>query len=96
MAGLKTLVIGMGIAVLIGATVVVATIIQRGAGLGGEPARSSIALPAGARVVESRIEGGRILLRLRLADGAERLLVNDARTGRPIAVHDLVPGAKGP
>ena len=97
MAGLKTLVIVMGIAVIVGATVVVTTIIQRGGAL-GEPvarvARGAINLPAGARVAETRIDGGRILLRLSLKDGRQRILIVDAATGAPIAVHELAPEGK--
>ncbi len=94
MAGLKTLVIVMGIAIIVGATVVVTTIIQRGGALGGGPARGAISLPAGARVMETRIDGGRVLLRLELAGGGERILIVDAETGAPIAVHDLARGGK--
>jgi hypothetical protein len=96
MAGLKTLVIVMGIAIIAGATVVVSTIIQRGGVLGGAPARGAISLPADARVREMRIDGGRILLRLSLKDGSQRILIVDAETGEPIATHDLTSQGKGP
>ncbi|MDX1483596.1 MAG: hypothetical protein R3229_03850 [Alphaproteobacteria bacterium] len=95
MAGLKTLVVLMGILIIVGATVVVTTIVQRGGMLAEAPARGAIALPAGAKVVETRIDGDRVLLRIRLAGGAERILVNDAKTGRPLAVHDIVREGPG-
>jgi len=100
MAGLKTLVIFMGIAIIIGATAVATTIIQRGGVLGGASstpvARGVIDLPVGARVMETRIDGGRILLRLKLAGGGARILIVDAETGAPVAVHELAPQGKGP
>lgn len=94
MAGLKTLVIVMGIAVIVGATVVVTTIIQRGGALGEPVAHGTINLPAGARVMETRIDGGRIMLRLSLQDGGQRIFIVDAETGAPIAVHELAPEGK--
>ena len=95
MAGLKTLVIVMGIAIIAGATVVVTTVVQRGGKLGGEPvARGAISLPTGARVMETRMDKGRILLRMELAGGGERVLIVDAKTGAPIAVLDLTRDGK--
>jgi hypothetical protein len=86
----------MGIAIIIAATVLVTTILQRG--LGGNaaaPAAGAIALPAGARVVETRMDGGRVLMRLSFAGGKQRLLIVDAQTGARLALHDLVTeGAK--
>ncbi len=94
MAGLKTLVIVMGIVIIAGATVVVTTIILRGGALGGPVVRGVIDLPAGARVMETRMDGGRLLIRLELAGGGERILINDARTGAPIATLDLARDGK--
>lgn len=99
MARLKTLVIVMGIVIIAGATVVVTTIVQRGivqrGGALGEPvARGVIHLPPGARVMETRMDGGRILLRLDLAGGGGRLLIVDAQTGAPIAAFDLARDGK--
>lgn len=82
MGGLKALVIVMGIAIIVGATVVVMTIVQRAGSLSPAVASKSIELPAGARVVGQDISDKRILLRLRLPDGEERLIVVDADTGR--------------
>ena len=107
MAGLKALVIIMGIAIIVAATVLVTVMVQRAGDLaagggqaaapaavssGAAPGHSRIDLPAGARVVDSDIDGGRILLRIALVGGGERLLVIDAATGQRLAVHEL--GAK--
>lgn len=94
MAGLKTLVIVLGIAIIIGVTAVVMTLIQRAGSLGGGPAAATaIPLAAGDRVLESDLDGERILLRVRAADGAERLVIVRAGDGRVLAVYAL--GAEG-
>lgn len=98
MTGLKTLVIVMGIAIIVGATVLATTVIQRGAGLDGaghaSDAHGVIHLPRGAEVMETHLDGERILLRVRLAGGAMRVVIVDARTGAPIVSHDLMPEGK--
>jgi hypothetical protein len=81
MGGLKSLVIVMGIAIIVGATVVVMTIIQRAGSLAPAATAKTIELPPGARVVGQDISDKRILLRIRLADGGERLIVVDADSG---------------
>lgn len=43
----------------------------------------TVTLPAGAEVVETRMGDGIVVLRLRLVDGGGRLLMFDARTGKP-------------
>ncbi|HSR56445.1 MAG TPA: hypothetical protein VLN73_09380 [Alphaproteobacteria bacterium] len=92
MAGLKTLVIAMGIAIIIGATVVVMTIIQRAGTLSAPSAAKAIQLADGARVVESNLDGDRILLRVRGADGTERLLIVRAADGQVVMEFTLGPG----
>lgn len=105
MRALKALVIILGIAILVGTTVLVTVIIQRGVRLAGQsaPARSSptaaavpsgtadraLALPAGAKVLESRLGGGRVLLRAALPGGGEALFVFDAATGKLVARYDI-------
>jgi hypothetical protein len=104
MRGLKALVIGLGVLILAGMAVVVVTIANRIAdktapevltGPGRAPAapfgRSEVAIPKGARVVETTATAGRLVLRLELADGATRLLVLDPETGRESGAIDLVP-----
>jgi hypothetical protein len=89
---LKGLVIVMGLAIIIGATVLATLISQRAGKIGAAPeatVASPVVLPAGARVVESRLEGGRILLRIVLAPGGERILVVDPKSGRVLSRLDL-------
>ena len=94
MAGLKALVIAMGIAIIIAATVLITVMIQRAGRMGGAPVTAAIELPAGARVVETRIEGGRILLRVALTGGGQQILIIDAETGARLATHDLMRKGK--
>jgi hypothetical protein len=94
----------MGVAILIGASVLVTLIVERGRRLAAAPPveqavapvpsevrAHQLALPAGARVVESRLDGGRILLRAALAGGGggEALFVFDAASGRLVARYAL-------
>ena len=92
MRALKALVIGMGVLIVIGVVVLVYAIIER-AGKTDAPetmaAPSQIDLPAGARIVETSIGDGRIVVRLSLADGSHRLLVIDADTGRRVGEINL-------
>ena len=103
MRALKALVIILGIVIVAGTTVLVTTIIQRGSRLAGAPAPArpaaspasngsaahALALPAGAKVLESRLGEGRVLLRAALPDGGEALFVFDAATGARIARYDI-------
>jgi hypothetical protein len=89
MGGLKSLVIVMGIAIIVGATVVVMTIIQRAGTLAPAASAKAIELPAGATVVGQDISDKRILLRIRLADGKEQLLIVDADSGAVRATFTL-------
>lgn len=98
MAGLKALVIIMGIAIIVAGTVLVTVIVRRG----GEPAvtptqtKAAIELPMGARVVETRLDGGRILMRIILSGGAERILIIDAGNGQRLATHEVTRKGKAP
>ncbi len=99
MRALKTLVIAMGIAILIGASVLATLIFERAGRIGGSApvSKSSgtamrLELPAGAAIIESRLDGGRLLLRARLADGREALFVFDAADGRIAARYDIAAG----
>ncbi len=53
-----------------------------------------VALPAGARVAETVVAGGRMVVRLVLADGSQRYLVFDLESGRQRGVIDLEPEAE--
>ena len=85
MRALKALVIGMGVLIVVGLIVVAVTIANRT--LDGErpPTEAAFALPDGAKVLETALDGNRIALRLRLADGAEAIHVFDLATGRRVA-----------
>lgn len=103
MRALKALVIILGIVIVVGTTVLVTVIIQRGSRLAGAPASApaatagpakagashALALPAGAKVLESRLGEGRVLLRAALPDGGEALFVFDAATGKAVARYDI-------
>jgi len=49
-------------------------------------------LPTGARVLSTSLDEGRILLRVALAGGNERLYVIDMVTGKVLATLDVVEG----
>ncbi|MEX2454584.1 MAG: hypothetical protein WD470_07760 [Rhodospirillaceae bacterium] len=51
----------------------------------------TLEIPPGAEIVETRIADGRILLRLRLADGGGRLILLDAATGATTGSIDIRP-----
>ncbi len=98
MRTLKALVIGMGVLIVAGTAVIAVTIARRGgedraASGGASTTPAKIALPAGARVIETALDGDRIALRIVLTGGGERVMIIDARTGRRIGAVDLVPGA---
>ena len=52
-----------------------------------------VAVPAGARVSETVIADGRMVVRLVLADGSQRYLVFDLDTGEQLGAIDLEPEA---
>ena len=88
MRALKVLVVVMGVLLVAGFAVVIATIMSR-MSQRATPAtthltsfgNTTVMLPADALVIETQGAGDRILLRLDLADGTEMLLVLDAATG---------------
>lgn len=89
MRGLKALVVGMGVLIVAGLAVVVVTVAGRIAdppepavGAVEAPVAARVAIPPGARIVETATGDGRILLRLLLADGGTRILAIDLATGR--------------
>ncbi len=59
--------------------------------LPGDAVEGSIDLPEGARVVSQALDGMRVSLHLRLADGAEELRLYDLASGRMIARFALQP-----
>ena len=91
MRGLKALVIGMGVLIVGGLIVLVVAAVQQAGNLSAPTAelKTTVDLPAGAEIAETVTGDGRIVLRLRLADGSARLIVLDAATGRLAATVDL-------
>lgn len=55
------------------------------------PEAATLALPAGARLLDVLMQGELVLLRLRLADGSEQLITLNARTLAPQAGLRLRP-----
>jgi hypothetical protein len=53
---------------------------------------ATLTIPAGATVAETVAAGDRVVLRLILADGAQRLLVVDPASGALLGTIDLRPG----
>ena len=76
---LKALVIGMGMLIAIGVTVIVVTVfnrIQDRARVVEAPERLDVAIPAGAKLLEIVPNGQRLVLRLETPDGDQILVVN--------------------
>ena len=91
MAALKALVIGMALLIVAGLAVVAVTIANRTLESGG-PADAALALPPGAEIIETALDGRRIALRLRLADGSMAIHVYDLDTGKRAAIARIEPG----
>ncbi len=96
---LKGIVIGLGVLIVLLLVGMIATVALRSNRPGiaaGSPAgpfnSRSVALPEGANVVEMVATGDRVVLRVKLADGGERFLFVDPRTGIAQGSLDLVPG----
>lgn len=51
----------------------------------------AIAIPKGAETVETRLDGNRLVVRLRLADGGTALLFLDSTTGERLGLVRLDP-----
>ena len=87
MQALKALVIILGICILIAFGFLAYGVTTKFGGskptvaAEGNFAENRVALPAGARVVETTFGGGRIILRVVKADGTEALVLIDAATG---------------
>ena len=85
MRALKALVIGMAVLIAAGLIVVAVTIANRTLDGGKRPTEAAFALPDGAEVLETALDGNRVALRLRLPGGAETIHVFDLATGRRVA-----------
>lgn len=93
MNALKTLVIVMGIAILAGMTILVAVVVQRMThrNAGDEPVQPvrasgapDLALALGARIRETQLSGGRLVLRVEEGAG-EKLYILDTADGHVVA-----------
>ena len=92
MRALKALVIGMGVLIVAGLVTVVVTIANRTLDTDRPPTEAAFALPDGAEVLETALDGDRVALRLRLADGTAAIHVFDLATGRRVAVARIEEG----
>lgn len=83
MRAIKAVVIGMGGLILVGFVVVGVTLVMRMQNVNAprQAFQQVLTLPAGAQVLETRLEGGEIVLRVAKADGAEMLVLIDAADG---------------
>jgi hypothetical protein len=101
MRGLKGLVIGMGVLIVVGLTVVIVTVVKRQGSDGASASKSPIGvsvpiehgfgekriqMPKGAKAVETIIDGNRLAVRLDLDNGGQALLLVDINTGQRIGL----------
>ena len=75
----------MGVLIAAGLITVVVTIANRTLDGDRPPTEAALALPPGAEVLETALDGDRIALRLRLPGGAQAIHVFDLATGRRMA-----------
>lgn len=90
MAALKTLVIVMGVLIVAGFVVVVVTIYNR-ATAPKEDKVVAIPVPAGGTVIDMVGAEDRVVLRYRMGDGSQKLVIVNARTGKAAGTVNLVP-----
>lgn len=97
MRGLKALVMGMGLLIIFGVIFLIYAIVQKspdgfGRGFASDrsPSVSNVLLPVGAKVEETAVGEEQIVIRLRLQNGSERLLILNAVTGRLVGHIDLI------
>ena len=107
MRGLKGLVIGMGLLIVFGLTVVIVTVVKRSgdtksAGVMNSPAgvtvpvergfgEKLIIIPKDATVLETIIDNNRLVLRLKLDDKKQALLLIDSFSGQRLGLIRLDP-----
>lgn len=94
---LKFIVVALGVLIIAGTVVVGATIAGRlGTALdsqSGPMERLSVSLPPNARIVETRLDGDLLALRLDVESGS-RILIVDLRSGRVVSTVDAIPEAQ--
>lgn len=101
MRGLKGLVIGMGVLIVVGLTVVIVTVIKRQGNDSPSAIKSPVGvsvpiehgfgekrvqIPKGAKVVETVIDGNRLVVRLDLNSNEQALLIVDFSTGQRVGL----------
>src|SRR5215831_18065634 len=97
---LLALVIVMGVLILVGMVVVVATIANRVMGSAGPKAApagfgsAEVAVPAGCQVVETVPAADRLVLRLGTGEQCNQVIIVDLATGRVLGRLNLVPAAQ--
>ena len=91
---LKAVVIGLGILLVLGSVVLVTTLVMRLNARGtSAPVSAEISLPPGAEILESHLDQGRLLLRMRIS-GAEEIRFYDPSTGAQTGTFKLKDAAK--
>lgn len=93
MQGLKVLVIGMGVAIVVMITVIVTTMANRVA-LAPDSLPSfepqAVEIPTGGRVVGTSVGDGRVVVHVEFPDRPPQLLLIDAVNGRHLGTIDLM------
>jgi hypothetical protein len=90
MALLKAAVVVMGLLILAGIAVVGVTLVNRMGGTSPSVATAGrIELPAGARVIETHVDGKTVMLRLAMPDGSARIAVYET-SGKLVSMIELV------
>lgn len=98
MQALKRLVIVLGVLLVAGAVALAAAIVyrldHRAAATAANPPVSAVyrvALPPGAKIIGTDIANNRLVERIELAGGGERLLLFDLASGAPVATIEIAP-----
>lgn len=90
--GLKALVIGMGVLIVIGVAVVAVTVVNRSLAPGAD-SDTRWQLPEGARIEDWRVAGDDLVVRLE-QDGAVLFWTFDRRSGQRLGEVRLESGSK--
>jgi Family of unknown function (DUF6476) len=101
MRALLILVIAMGVLIVVGLVVVIATVMHRvNPSASSAPASSAgfgsvdVAVPAGCQVVETTPSADRLVLRLGTGDRCNQIIIVELATGRLLGRLNLVPAAQ--
>ncbi|MEE2654562.1 MAG: hypothetical protein VX434_02300 [Pseudomonadota bacterium] len=102
MRGLKSLVIGMGFLIVIGLTIVIVTVIKRysspdnltlhksphgiSAPVDGGFGERRLPIPQGAKILDTTLDGERIVIILQLVDESQAVLLINAVTGNRLGL----------